>query len=110
MSTFMAQFTPHIYKNWNTTHVPLYDVIKCIHVLYMYLRNGNAIWCATFKPQVWTNEDGSDSWLFCLEAFAMDDRWSGFIVFLFRDPHLQWSNIIYPKRKEVKAGMIAQQT
>jgi len=23
-----------------------------------------------------------------LEAFAMDDRWAGFVVFLFADPHL----------------------
>uniref|UniRef100_A0A914ZGW6 Uncharacterized protein n=1 Tax=Parascaris univalens TaxID=6257 RepID=A0A914ZGW6_PARUN len=51
--------------------------------------------CATFNPEVWNEEDGSvegrriDSCWFCLEAFPMDDRWSGFVVFLLRDPHLQ---------------------
>lgn len=27
-------------------------------------------------------------WLTILEAFAMDDGWSAFVVFLFADPHL----------------------
>ena len=24
----------------------------------------------------------------CLEAFSVDDRWAGFVIFLFADPHL----------------------